>query len=139
MGEKKENYIYPIKVKEEDGTFLITFPDFPDKMTDTDDESDIIRSAQEVLAVCLIDNEDQGIESPEPSKATEIQLDNGEKVIYVHLWMPYLRNITKVIYIKKTLTIPQWLDMLAKEKKVNFSAVLVKGLKEELGFGGKNK
>lgn len=35
---------------------------------------------------------------------------------------------------KKTLTIPQRLDLLAKEKNINFSAVLVNGLKQELGL-----
>ena len=135
----KEEYIYPIKVKEEEGVFLITFPDFPDQMTDTDEESKVIRSAQEVLALCIIDNENQGIENPEPSSEREIQLDKGERIVYVHLWMPYFRNITKEIYVKKTLTIPQWLDLLAKDKNVNFSAVLVSGLKQELGINEKNK
>lgn len=130
----KENYIYPIKVKKEDGVFLITFPDFPDQMTDAVNESEVIRNAQEVLALCIIDNENQGIESPEPSIENDIKLEMGERVIYVHLWMPYFRNITKEIYVKKTLTIPQWLDLLAKEKNINFSAVLVNGLKQELGI-----
>lgn len=133
----RENYVYPIKVKKEDGVFLITFPDFPDQMTDATDESEVIRSAQEVLALCIIDNENQGEENPEPSKESDIQLEEGEKVVYVHLWMPYFRNITKEIYVKKTLTIPQWLDLLAKEKNVNFSAVLVNGLKQELGIEGR--
>lgn len=134
----REDYIYPIKVKEEGDAFLITFPDFPDQMTDADDESEVVRSAQEVLALCIMDNENQGVENPEPSKESEIQLVKGERIVYVHLWMPYFRNITKEIYVKKTLTIPQWLDLLAKDKNVNFSAVLVSGLKQELGID-KNK
>ena len=48
--------------------------------------------------------------------------------------MPYFRQIQKTIYVKKTLTIPKWLDEMAKEKNVNFSAILVKGLKAELGI-----
>lgn len=133
----KENYIYPIKIKKENGVFLITFPDFPDQMTDTDDELQLIRSAQEVLALCIIDNENQGIENPEPSREGDILLEEGERVVYVHLWIPYFRNITKKIYVKKTLTIPKWLDLLAKEKNINFSAVLVSGLKQELGIESK--
>ena len=38
------------------------------------------------------------------------------------------------INVKKTLTIPKWLDEMAKAKNVNFSAILVKGLKAELGL-----
>lgn len=130
----RENYVYPIKVKREDGVLLITFPDFPDQMTDAADESEVIRSAQEVLALCIMDNENLGVESPEPSEEIDIFLEEGERVVYVHLWMPYFRNISKEIYVKKTLTIPQWLDLLAKEKNVNFSSILVNGLKQELGI-----
>ena len=53
---------------------------------------------------------------------------------YIHIWMPYFRNNIKEIYVKKTVTIPQWLDILAKGKKVNFSAAMVRGIKEELGI-----
>ena len=35
---------------------------------------------------------------------------------------------------KKTLTIPEWIDILATERKVNFSQVLYKTLKKELGI-----
>lgn len=131
-----ENYIYPVKVKEEDGMFLVSFPDFPDQMTDADSEQEMIRNAQEMLAVCILDNEEQGIDNPEPSKEESIVLEEGERLLYVHLWMPYFRNITREVYVKKTLTIPQWLDLLAKEKGVNFSAALVNGLKRELGMDG---
>ncbi len=130
----KENYIYPVKIKKEEGVSLITFPDFPEQMTEAEEESDVIRSAQEVLALCIIENEDQGIENPAPSMESDLELEEGEKIIYVHLWMPYFRTITKEIYVKKTLTIPQRLDLLAKEKNINFSAVLVNGLKQELGL-----
>jgi len=53
---------------------------------------------------------------------------------YINVWMPYHRTKIKEVYVKKTLTIPVWLDMLAKENNINFSATLVKGLKEELGL-----
>ena len=130
----RENYVYPIRVKEEDGVFLITFPDFPDQMTDAADESEVIRSAQEVLALCIIDNEEKGTENPKPSRESDIVLEEGESVVFVHLWMPYFRNIKKEIYVKKTLTIPEWLDLMAKENNINFSAALVTGLKQKLGI-----
>ena len=53
-------------------------------------------------------------------------------MIYIHIWLPYYRNISKEVYIKKNVTIPQWLDILAKRKKINYSAALVKGLEHEL-------
>lgn len=46
----------------------------------------------------------------------------------------YCRKIAKEVYVKKNVTIPQWLDILAKERKINYSAALVKGIKMELGI-----
>ena len=38
----------------------------------------------------------------------------------------------KIAYVKKTLTIPSYLDILAKNKNINFSQVLQEALKEKL-------
>lgn len=130
----KENYIYPIVLHREREGYLISFPDFPDQMTDAETEEQAIKAAQEVLALCINNNEDMGKEPPKLKKPEEIILGEDEKLIYVHLWMPYFRHVQKVIYVKKTLTIPKWLDEMAKKKKLNFSAILVKGLKKELGI-----
>ena len=39
--------------------------------------------------------------------------------------------------MKKTLTIPSYLDILAKNKNINFSQVLQNALKKELGIENK--
>ena len=130
----KENYIYPIILREEGKKYLVTFPNFPDQMTEAETEEEAIVAAQELMALCICDNEDSGRENPKPREQKEIELVQGEKLVYVHLWMPYFRQIQKVVYVKKTLTIPMWIDEMAKAKNVNFSAVLVKGLKSELGI-----
>ncbi len=130
----KENYMYPVKLKETQEGCLVTVPDFPGQMTAAGSEEEAILAAQELLALCISSNEDMGGQNPEPSRLDQIVTEEGEKLVYVHLWMPYFRQIQKVIYVKKTLTIPKWLDEMAKEKNVNFSAILVKGLKAELGI-----
>ncbi|MEG0584367.1 MAG: antitoxin HicB, partial [Cetobacterium sp.] len=71
-----------------------------------------------------------------PSDLKELKntLKKNQEVIYVSLWLPYEKSLTKTIYKKKTLSIPTWLDILATEKNINFSQVLQKALKEELGI-----
>jgi len=124
----KENYVYPAKMKNENGRYQIEFIDFPEIILIEEETKDkVIRSAQECLALEILDYEGRKKELPIP---TEDQTD----VIYIHVWMPYFRNASKEIYVKKTVTIPQWLDILAKESKVNYSAALVKGIKSELGI-----
>lgn len=123
----KENYVYPAIVRKMGEEIEVSFLDFPDLIAVADDENEIIRTAQEVLALTILDYVDQGKKLPEPSMASG-------NIIYIHVWMPYFKNTTKEIYVKKSVTIPQWLDILAKERNINFSAALVKGVKKELGI-----
>ena len=130
----KENYIYPVIMKKEGVGYEILFPDFPEQMTSADTEEGAVVAAQEVLALCICDNEEMCKDNPIPTEQEMIKLNEGEKLVYVHVWMPYFRQVEKVVYVKKTLTIPKWIDEMAKAKNVNFSAILVKGLKAELGL-----
>ena len=123
----KENYVYPAIVRKMGEEIEVSFLDFPDLIAVADDENEIIRTAQEVLALTILDYVDQGKKLPEPSMASG-------NIIYIHVWMPYFKNTTKEIYVKKSVTMPQWLDILAKERNINFSAALVKGVKKELGI-----
>ena len=123
----KNNYVYPAKISNNDDTFTLEFLDFSDLLVVEQSEEKLIESAQEVLALSIMDLLAQGKKLPKPS------MEKGD-IIYIHVWLPYYRTMEKEVYIKKTVTIPQWLDLLAKENKVNFSACLVKGIKDELGI-----
>lgn len=123
----RENYVYPACIKKISKVYEITFPDFPELISCEIDEEKTIETAQELLAITILDYLQNQRELPKPSV-------NVSDVVYVHIWLPYFRNKAKEIYIKKTLTIPQWLDILAREKNINFSAALVKGIKKELGL-----
>lgn len=123
----KNNFVYPAYLVEEDGEKLLVFPDFAELAIAVEDGVDFISDAQTELALVIIDYIDTGRELP---KRTEV--DNN--AIYIHVWLPYFRNMTKEIYVKKTVTIPQWLDELAKNAQINYSACLVKGIKSELGI-----
>ena len=127
----KEDYVYPVRVKKvKGGQAEYNLVDFPAQVGCCDNETDVIlRAAQELLAINIINCEEAGIDLPEPSMGL-----GDADVMYIHVWMPYFRKITKLTYVKKTVTIPQWLDIMAKEKKVNFSGAMVRGIKEELGI-----
>ena len=44
------------------------------------------------------------------------------------------KNDARPKAVKKTLTIPKWLNDEAMNKKINFSAILKEALKDELGI-----
>lgn len=130
----RDNYTYPaIIYANEMGGIDILFPDFENGATCASGGEDYIEIAQDYLALRIADAEDGNKELPEAGKS-EFTLQDGQRVVYVNVWMPYHRTKIKEVYVKKTLTIPLWLDILAKENNINFSATLVKGLKEKLGL-----
>lgn len=127
----KDNYTYPAIIeKTEDGYTLIRFPDFGEGMTEATAEEDFVAVAQDYLTLVIADYEEAGREMP--PVGGQYTLEAGQHLVYINVWMPYHRTKIKEVYTKKTLTIPVWLDMLAKENNINFSATLVKGLKEAL-------
>lgn len=124
----EENYVYPARMSCNDNVYRIEFLDFPDmNLIEEETKEEVIHSAQSYLALEILDYESRKQNLPKPS-------ENENDVIYIHIWMPYFRNAAKEVYVKKNVTIPQWLDILAKENKVNYSAALVKGIKDMLGI-----
>lgn len=128
----KDNYTYPAIVeKDEEGFTNISFPSF-DVMTCVQEGGDFIPAAQDLLALTIKDYEDNN--RPVPPENIEFSPEQGQKLVYINLWMPYHRSTIKETYVKKTLTIPVWLNILANQSNINFSATLVSALKSTLGL-----
>lgn len=132
---KKENYIYPaIFDYTDDGFINISFYDFPECITFAETDELAIKSARDILGLTLVEYEQQGLELPNCTEPSKINIKPKQKLVFIDIWMPYFRNQVKETYVKKTLTIPAWLDILAKQNNINFSSILVRGLKEELNI-----
>lgn len=130
----EKNYTYPVILDYIDDEMIeVTVPNFPDLCTCVEKEK-YIEQIQDFIAITIVDYEERGKDLPEPFKADEIEIKDNQTLLFVNLWMPYYRSKVKINYVRKTLTIPSWLDILAKEKNINFSAALVKALKEQLGI-----
>ena len=129
----ENNYTYPV-IADYSGKDVIDlyFPDFPNLATCVDDDKEIVTAAQDVLALTIRDYEECGNALPEPSVAVELKKD--QRLIYVNIWMPYHRSKIKEVYVKKTLTIPEWLNILGMQNNLNFSAILADGIKTKLGI-----
>lgn len=52
--------------------------------------------------------------------------------------MPLIRDRVQRATLKKTLTIPKWINDLAEENNINFSQVLQEALKERLNIKDPN-
>lgn len=128
-----ENYTYPAIIDTSEERFInISFPDFPEAYTCVGIGEDFIAEAQDLLALSVQDRLDRKERLPEINIIPEIT--DNQQIVFVNIWMPFHKKRIKEVYVKKTLTIPAWLDLLAKENQINFSAVLKEGLKEKLGI-----
>ena len=77
--------------------------------------------------------EKDGDEIPEPTPVDSIEQEQGYVIGLVEVLMPPVRVELDNKPVKKTLTIPAYLNTLAEQKRVNFSRVLQTALKKELG------
>ena len=84
----------------------------------------------------LYDMEESGKVIPAPSDALEIEktLGNNEFISLVSCDTLEYRQYFDQKAVKKTLTIPSWLNTLAEREGINFSSVLQAALKRTLGI-----
>jgi len=134
----KDRYVYPavISFSESDEVYYINFPDISNAFTFAENEEEIMESAKEVLELCIYDLEEQGQNVPSPTSISNILKENVS-VIMVEVWMPVVRDKFRNKSVKKTLTIPKWLNDIAEEYNVNFSQLLQAAIKNYIGISNK--
>ena len=72
---------------------------------------------------------------PQPTlDISTISLENNQFVSFISIDMDEYRKKFNNKSIKKTLTIPEWLNYLSEKNNINFSQVLQEALKEKLGI-----
>ena len=138
----KRDVMYPAVVTKEDGVYYIGLVDF-DRLEDgninyyatySDDLEKVSTAIRESLALYLADLLDMKKEFPEPAKLEDIKLKENQFIQVISVDPVYeAAKVTNVLK-KKTVNIPAWLDIVAQEKKINFSQLLQKALKKELGI-----
>jgi predicted RNase H-like HicB family nuclease len=116
----------------EEGGYTITFNDLKGCITECDDIDEGIINAQEVLELHLFGMEEDNDIIPNPSKPEDIDLNKGEFLLPIKIYMKPIREKLNSRAIKKTLTIPYWLNKIAEAEKINFSGVLQEAIKEKL-------
>ena len=122
---------YPAVFTKEDNGYWVKFPDLPGCFTEGDSISEAYEMAQEAMGLWL-ETENRTFNYPEASDITGIRTAENEQIVLVEFDpIEYLKH-TSSKSVKKTLTIPEWLNTLAEEQNVNFSQVLQNALKENL-------
>ena len=119
--------------KAEEGGFWISFPDFPECLTEGDDMQQAYEMAVEALGLALVSRKEEKEQIPIPSEVDSIQMDEGTLVIVEFNMLEYQRKHSSRA-IKKTLSIPEWLNEEAVAMGINFSQVLQEALMLKLNI-----
>ncbi|MEM1724156.1 MAG: type II toxin-antitoxin system HicB family antitoxin [Thermoplasmata archaeon] len=126
-------YVYPAIFKTlENGEFFIKIPDLPGCVTTGKDLSNAIEMASDAAAMWLCDAEDNNEPIPKASNIFDFKCDESEFVSLIPVDTTQYRNLNDNRSIKKTLSIPNWLNKKAEKAGINFSQVLQEALKERL-------
>lgn len=120
------NYIYPaVFYPEEDGRYSVIFPDLNDLATYGDTLADAFAMAQEACGQYLFTSLRDGGHLPSPSSLDDVQKEDAHalvNMICVNL-DAYARAYDDKA-VKKTLSIPAWLNTACENLGINFSKVL---------------
>lgn len=126
----RESYTYPAIFKYLTKGVQIIFPDIEDCFTFCEDSENAVECAKEILCQYLYNCDKNDL--PKPSDIRTLKVKENEVITIIEVWLPYYIATLQKKSVKKTLTIPNWLNEIAEHNKVNFSKVLQDALKEML-------
>lgn len=123
-------YFYPAIFEKEREGYSVYFPGLEGCNTQGENLEEAASMAFDALGLYLEGKEEAYYPAPLPPE--EIQTDKGQFVMMIKFDKTSYDRKYNTKAIKKTLTLPAWLNDLAEQNHINFSSVLQNALKEKL-------
>lgn len=120
---------YPAIFHPEETGYSVSVPDIDGCFSEGDTLGEAIEMVCDAIGLCL---EELAGSYPEPSNPAKIKVEPGDFISLVPFDLLQYRRKHDTRAVKKTLTIPSWLNAVAEENHINFSSVLQAALKEQL-------
>lgn len=117
-------FVYPAIFHKEEDAYWVEFPDLEGCHTFGTSITETMESAQEALAGYLLTLLEQGRTIASPSDISSLHVEDG----FSSLVSCDINQYKDTKAVKKTLTIPSWLNDRAVSMGVNFSQVLQEAL-----------
>ena len=126
-------YVYPATFYlEDDGRYTVEVPDFP-LATFGDNLADAMYMASDAVAGRILLMLKDGETLPKPSDIREIRPDDDSGFVsMLCIDIEAAKSFYDESPVKKTLSIPSWLNKAAERQNINFSATLREALIERL-------
>lgn len=120
---------YPALCHYEDGGYWCEFPDLKNCFSQGDSVQDILENAREAMEGYIEVELEEHNTLPAPSLITDLKAEGKDFLTYISCELPQGAKS-----VKKTLTIPDWLNRRAEKAGVNFSRTLQDALLQKLGI-----
>lgn len=118
--------------KADEGGYWVTFPDFPECFSQGESIDEAYEMAANALGLCITDLLKEKSALPtasEPDCITEIE---NASLVIISFDLDEYRKKNNSKAVKKTLTIPEWLNEEANAMGINFSQVLQEALLQKI-------
>lgn len=125
---------FPAVFHPEDVGYSVSVPDLDGCFTQGDTLDEAYSMAFDAIGLCASDLLDNKSKLPKPSNPKSLKYDESDFIALVEFDMDAYNRKHNSKAVKKTLTIPSWLNEQAEEKHINFSSVLQKALMEQLNL-----
>ena len=130
--------IYPACFFKDETGYSVVFPDLNWLATGGSTEIEAMNKAVECLAGYLYTLKNDGDQIPPASKMGDVSLESVAKELDADINGAFVNMVSVDVAeyardhfeksVRKTLTIPAWLNAAAQEKKINFSQTLQEAL-----------
>ncbi len=129
-----KTYLYPAYFRRvASGGYSVDFPDLPGCVSAGDSLEETLSMAREALSLHLYGMAEDGDAIPAPTEPAELPVEPDTFVAPVEGRPEMVGDAIRNRSVKKTLTIPFWLNEAAEARNVNFSQVLQEALRERVG------
>ena len=128
-------YVYPALFTTEGDDIIVTFPDLDDTFTDGTTMQEAFENAEDVLNLMLWNREDEKDVIPPPSPPEQITVPQGATLAMIKADTLAYRKRHDKKTIRRSITLPSWLDTLARERNINFSQLMQNAIRRECGIG----
>jgi predicted RNase H-like HicB family nuclease len=131
----KNSYTYPCIFSYDEDGITVEFPDLPGCITSGQNEEEAFSNAKEVLEGFIYYMELDEDEFPEPTSIHDLKISHNQVSTLINVWMVPVRDEMNNKVIKKTLTIPKWINDVGVKNNINFSQLLQVAVKQYLDIG----
>ena len=127
-------YAYPIVLTQEtNGYYFAEASDLPGIVVGSVSLTEVLQAASDACALWLADAEKNREPIPPASDPSTLSLRANAKAALVLADTDEYRRRNDSHAVKKTLTIPAWMNAMAEDAGLSFSQVLQDALRERLG------